>query len=186
MIGNRKINKGYYFDSDKTSKGDECFTPYYAVEPLLKYLKKNKVIWCPFDEKFSAYVNMFRENGYKVIRSHLNDGKDFFKVEPPMHYDIIISNPPFSEKDKVIKRLYELNKPFAILLPLNAIQGKARFKYFKKGLQILAFDKRIKFHIDDMKNHSIGNTFASGYFCRNFLPNDFILEELKEYSRELK
>ena len=67
----------------------------------------------------------FRGGGYKVICSHLNNGEDFFTFEPK-DYDLIISNPPFSKKDAVIKRLYELGKPFAILLPIQSLQSKER------------------------------------------------------------
>ena len=28
---------------------DEFYTPNYAIEPLLKHLKPNSKIWCPFD-----------------------------------------------------------------------------------------------------------------------------------------
>ena len=35
-------------------KNDECYTPAYGVEPIIKYLDKDKIIWCPFDtEKVS-------------------------------------------------------------------------------------------------------------------------------------
>lgn len=91
------INKGY-LTCDRTRRGDEVFTPFYGVEPLLKYIPKDKVIWCPFDEEWSAYYQMFSENGYKVIRSSLAEGQDFFKYEPKEKYDVIISNPPFSKK----------------------------------------------------------------------------------------
>jgi len=121
------------------------YTPYYAVEPILKYIPKDLKIWCPFDEEWSAFYNSFKNNGYNVIRSHIDEGKDFFSFEPD-DYDIIISNPPFSIKDDILKRLYELDKPFAILLPLNSLQGKSRYKYFKNGIQILSFDQRIGYH----------------------------------------
>ena len=102
-------NVGYL----KASKNnDECYTPHYAVHPLIKYIPSNKTIWCPFDESWSAFVNELFLNGNKVISSHLNEGLDFFNYEP-YYYDIIISNPPFFIKDAVLKRLYELNKPFA-------------------------------------------------------------------------
>lgn len=44
------LNIGY-LTSDRSEKGDEVFTPFYAVEPLLKYVPKDKTIWCPFDEE---------------------------------------------------------------------------------------------------------------------------------------
>lgn len=177
------LNIGY-LTCDRTSDGDECYTPYYAVDPLLKYIPKNKKIWCPFDEKWSAFYNTFKNNGYDVVRSSLSEGKDFFEYEPD-DYDIIVSNPPFSKKDKIIKRLYELGKPFILLLPLNTLQGKERYKSFKKGIQILAFDKRINYHTDSMTVYKKGNHFASAYYCRDILPNDLILEELIEYQKPL-
>ena len=86
----------------------------------------------------------------------------------------------------VIERLYQLNKPFAILLPLNSLQSKRRFQSFKNGIQILAFDKRVHYHTTDMTHYTKGNHFASAYYCRDLLPRDLILEELIEYDKPLK
>lgn len=134
-----------YLTSSKTPEHQELYTPYYAVEPIVKYIPKSYKIWCPFDAEWSSFYQTFRENGFDVIRSHIDEGKDFFLYEPN-DYDVIISNPPFNIKDQILKRLYDLNKPFAVLLPLNTLQGKTRYKYFKNGIQILSFDQRIGFH----------------------------------------
>jgi hypothetical protein len=57
------INKGYL--TAKTDKAsDEVYTPSYAVKPVLKYIKENSVIWCPFDTEDSEYVRVLREAGY--------------------------------------------------------------------------------------------------------------------------
>lgn len=37
------LNVGY-LTCDRSEKGDECYTPYYAVKPILEYLPKNKKI----------------------------------------------------------------------------------------------------------------------------------------------
>ena len=88
--------------------------------------------------------------------------------------------------DEVIKRLYELKKPFAILLPLNSLQGISRYEYFKHGIQLLTFDKRIAFHSQgNMEKFKRGSSFATAYFCKDVLPKDLIIEELKEYERPL-
>lgn len=108
------------------------YTPFYAVDPIIKYIPKGKIIWCPFDEEWSAFYVHLRELGYRVIRSSLSDEQDFFKYEPEK-WDLIVSNPPFSIKDKVLERLYSFQKPFAVLLPLNSLQGKTRYKYFAGG-----------------------------------------------------
>ena len=180
------INKGW-LTCNRTASGDEVFTPFYAVEPIMKYIPKDKVIWMPFDEEWSAYYQLFTENGYKVIRSSIEEGQDFFTYEPKEHYDIIISNPPFSKKDAILKRLDELEKPFAVLLPANSIQGDKRYQNcFKNGIQMLAFNKRIDYHTNfNFKDYTKGNHFASAYFCRDVLPKDLIIEELVKYDRPL-
>lgn len=179
------INKGYL--TAKTDKeSDEVYTPEYAVKPILEYInkgnKKSYTIWCPFDKEDSNFVKLIREEGHKVICSHIDDGKNFFYYEPEEPYDYIISNPPFSIKDDIIKRLYELDKPYAVLMPLNVLQGQKRFKYLK-DIEILVFDKRINYlkDINGKKEIQKGVSFASIYLCRKFLPKDLIIKELNIY-----
>lgn len=181
------LNTGYL--TAKTDKAsDEVYTPEYAVRPLIKYLKQFKerlnkeqiTIWCPFDEEFSKFVQIFNELPYvKVIYSHIDHDQNFFYYEPKEDYDIIISNPPFSTKDDVLKRLSELNKPYAMLLPIPTLQGQSRFPYMK-DIQYLGFDKRINYYKDkEMKHTQDGVSFGSCYLCKNFLPKDLIIEELE-------
>ena len=181
-----QINKGY-LNARTDDESNECYTPFYAVEPILKYIPKDKIVWCPFDEEWSAFYQLLKERGYKVVRSSLKEGQDFFKYEPEK-WDILVSNPPFSYKDEIIERCYSFDKPFALILPVVTIQSIRRFKSFKKGIQLLAFDRRIKFHTGgDFQNYNpSGVAFGSAYYCRDLLPGDLILEELKEYKRPLK
>lgn len=175
------INKGYL--TAKTDKqSDEYFTPREAVLPIIKYIDKgNKpqyTIWCPFDSEESEYVKCIREAGHKVIATHIDKGQNFFYYEPDEWYDAIISNPPFSLKDDVLKRLNELGKPYAILLPLPTLQGQKRFEYLKDS-EALIFDKRINFWQDEAHTKMAkGVAFASIYVCKNFLPQDLIFERL--------
>ena len=176
------LNIGY-LQSDK--ENNELYTPLYAVNPILKYIPKDKIIWCPFDEEWSAFYRRLKEEGYNVVRSSLKDGQDFFTYEPNK-WDMIVSNPPFSSKDKVLERLYSFKKPFAILLPLNSLQGKTRFKFFTQRIQLLSFDSRISFHKPDSMDIVIkGSPFATAYFCKDLLPRDLIVEELKFYEKSL-
>lgn len=169
------LNIGY-LTAKTTSASDEVFTPTYAVKPLLKYLSPNSTIWCPFDLENSQYVQEFLKAGHNVIFSHIDTGQNFFFYEPEEKYDIIISNPPFSQKDAVLKRLYELDKPFAMLFPVPTLQGQARFPYLK-DIQYLGFDKRINFYKDsEFKNLQQGVSFGSCYLCKHFLPKDLIIE----------
>ena len=180
------LNVGYL--TAKTNKAsDEIYTPEYAVRPLIKYIEEYKVrnnkdkltIWCPFDAENSKYVILLSQLlDVKVIYSHIDNNQNFFYYEPEEEYDIIISNPPFSCKDDVLKRLYELNKPYAMLLPIPTLQGQARFPYMK-DIQYLGFDKRINFYRDkEMRQTQDGVAFGCCYLCRGFLPKDLIIEEL--------
>ena len=170
------LNTGYL--TAKTDKAsDEVFTPAYAVKPLVKYIKSGATIWCPFDYEWSQYVKVFKANGFQVIFSHIDNGENFFYYEPD-NYHIIISNPPFSQKDNILKRLDELNKPYAMLLPVPTLQGQGRFPYLK-NIQYLGFDKRINYYKDiSMTKTQDGVSFGSCYLCKKFLPKDLIIEEL--------
>jgi len=176
------LNIGY-LTSD--IEDNELFSPFYIVDHIIKYLPKDKIIWCPFDEEWSAFYQRLKEEGFNVVRSCLMEGHNFFEYEPD-DWDILVSNPPFSLKDKVIERLYLFNKPFAILLPLNSLQGKTRFKYFKEGVQILSFDARVSYHDKEHMDNTVkGSPFATAYFCKDLLPNDLIIEKLTTYERPL-
>lgn len=48
-----------------TGKNDECYTPDYGVKPILKYIPKDAVVWCPFDKEESEFVKQIRANGNK-------------------------------------------------------------------------------------------------------------------------
>lgn len=178
------INIGY-LTANRTSAGDEVYTPFYAVEPLTEFLPKDKKIWCPFDENWSAFYQYLSENGYDVIRSSLKEGQDFFLYEPDK-WDILVSNPPFSKKNEVLKRVFSFEKFFALLLPVNSIQGKARYRIFNNEIQMLCFDARVDYHTrQNMECTTKGNHFGSAYFCRDLLPTKLELREFVKYDRPL-
>lgn len=163
------INIGY-LTANRTSAGDEVYTPFYAVEPLTEFLPKDKKIWCPFDEEWSAFYQFLSEKGYEVERSSLKEGKDFFRYEPE-YWDILVSNPPFSKKNDVLKRAFSFQKPFALLLPVNSIQGKARYKIFNNEIQMLSFDGRVDYHTrQNMECYTKGNQFALLISAVTFCP----------------
>jgi hypothetical protein len=154
------------------SKNDENYTPRYAVLPIIKYLPKNKIIWCPFDTENSEYVIALKEFGYKVLFSHIRTGEDFFEYEPDK-WDIIVSNPPFSNKRQIFERCFALGKPFALMMSNLWLNDATPCRLFKdKELQLLMFDKRIEYT-------GAGKLpFASSYFCWNVLHKQLIFENL--------
>lgn len=87
----------------------------------------------------------------------------------------------------MLERACSFNKPFALLLPANSIQGKSRFKIFNNNIQMLCFDARIEYHTgNDFENYTKGIAFGSTYFCRDLLPTKLELRELNKYNRKLK
>jgi len=169
MIDSKKVLYG-------KGKNDECMTLPYAVEPIIKYLDKSKIIWCPFDKKDSQFVIMLQENGFDVVYSHIENGQDFYTYEPE-EWDIIVSNPPFTNKRGIFERALSFNKPFALIMSntwLNDSAAKQLFKY--KDLELLMFDKRMKFKNNGVINNKI--TFSSSYYCWSLLPKQIIMEEL--------
>ena len=165
------------------SKGnnDECYTPNYAVLPILKYIPKGAIIWCPFDTEESEFVKEISKTN-KVIFSHINNGQDFYNYEPKEKWDIIISNPPFTNKRKIFDRALSFNKPFVLLSNLAIFNDKYPIHLFfeqNKQIQLLKFDKRIEFKQTEYKV-SKKITFQTGYVCYNFLPKDLMLEIIKK------
>ena len=163
-------------------KNDECNTPKYGVLPILKYIPKGAVVWCPFDKVDSEFVIEISKIN-KVIFSHIESGQDFYNYEPEEHWDMIVSNPPFTAKKLIFQRALSFNKPFALIMSNTWLNDSAPVKLFKDvNFQLLLFDKRIKYKNKmngaNETNENDKITFSSGYFCRDFLPKQIIMEEL--------
>jgi hypothetical protein len=130
-----------------TEKNDEYYTPEYGVRIIEPYLKEEwKTIWCPFDKEWSKYVKIFKELGYNVIYTHIDEGQDFLTYKPDFDFDVIISNPPFSIKNEVIKKCREYNKPYCLLLPYSMFFAKSSIQNVGDNIQFLMIDDRISFN----------------------------------------
>lgn len=154
---------------------DEYFTPSILVNMLLPYLEKweknfiekegrKPIIWLPFDTEESKYYTILKDR-FQVVRSHLNDDKDFFTYTPEQ-FDIIVSNPPFSKKLEIMERIvFDLKKPFVLLMNMMAINYQNIsnfFQFINPDIQFIIPDKKVSFD---------GNTssFCSGYVCYDFI-----------------
>lgn len=157
----------------KKGNSDDFQTPIEALNPLLKYISKDWIIWESACGK-GYLVNELTKRGYKVKASDIISGGDFFVYEPEK-WDCLITNPPFSKKNEWIERCYELKKPFALLLPFSALETKRRQKQWSKGLQLIILNERLNFETPNMrKSHS---WFATAWFTYKLnLPNDIIFD----------
>lgn len=160
-----------------SGKNDECYTPAYGVLPIIKYIPKDWTIWLPFDTKESQFYKILKEKGFKIIRSHISEGKDFYNYEPEEHWDCIVSNPPFTNKKGIFERALSFNKPFALIMSNTWLNDSApKLLFMEKDLQLLMFDKRMKFENNGVVNNKI--TFSSSYWCYKMLPKQIIMERL--------
>ena len=88
-------------------------------------------------------IENLKDLGLNLI--HVN--RDFFTYEPG-EYDMIIDNPPYSCKREIIERCLKLNKPFALLLPLDTLERhymKDLFNSNTNKIQVLIPRKRYDF-----------------------------------------
>lgn len=162
------------------SKNDEFYTPSYAIKPIIKYLKTGSTIWCPFDTDQSNFVKDLHRGGYEVIHSHIDNGEDFFDIDTP-ECDYIISNPPYSIKTKVLEKLFDIGKPFAMLVGVVGLfESQKRFNMFKNNdFEIMYLNKRVSYfkNYNDPKP-SLNPPFSSVYICHNILPKQIMFEEI--------
>ena len=127
----------------RNSDSDECYTPANSVKPLWKFIDPNKTYYEACSGKSSQMLEGFRSMGVNIKES---GDRDFFTCGPDDVYDGVITNPPYSKKDKFIEHCYKLGKPFALLLPVAAFQGQERGSLFMKhGISALVYNKRIDF-----------------------------------------
>ena len=148
---------------------DEYYTPKCMVDMIIPYVPKDKVIWCPFDIEKSEFVINLKQNGNKVIYSHICNGRDFLDYTPSEKFDMIISNPPFSIKNKVFKKVQSFDLPYALVMGLHCMSYyEFAMNFYNRQLQLLIPAKRISFNGN-------GVSFTSVYFCENMLPKDIIV-----------
>lgn len=156
------------------TKYGDLYTPFYATEIIAPFLY-GKIWECAAGEGHITYV--LKKHGMDVIETDIAFGQDFFEIDPPdSNIDFIVTNPPYKLKDKFIRKCYDLNIPFALLLPLTALGAEKRVNMYEQhGLEILVPDKRINFIYDGAKK---SNWFHSAWFCHNVLPEKLMFAKL--------
>lgn len=154
-------------------KHDDYMTPKHAWEDINQYIPKDKIIWEAFYGNGDSGSHL-TELGYNVI----HEPRDFF-TEPPDEWDIIVSNPPFSQSKEVLQQLLIYDKPFIMIMPSSKI-NTGYFRAWKdKGIQIIIPKKRIHFTklVDGKVPDKWKNAcnFDCFYYCYKIdLPKDII------------
>lgn len=102
---------------------DEWYTP----ENIVKYIKENfntdkKKVICPFDTEKSNFVKYFNNSIYNI--------RDF--LEADYKYDICITNPPFSLKEKVLEKILIDGKEAILILPQTFLYSVTFYNLLEK------------------------------------------------------
>lgn len=145
------------YEEDKQTNKDHVATPRWVVEDIYNLIgiENFKNIWFPFNNYDSHFKLRADELNLKYKATHIFDdlGNDFFTTIPPKDCELLISNPPFSQQNEIIKRTFELVdqgliKSFCLLLPLSTLETPTRAEMWEKyadKLSVLIFKKRIQF-----------------------------------------
>ena len=156
IFGN-SIDTNEIYEEDKKINKDHVATPRWVVENIydLIDIRGFKSIWFPFNNYDSHFKLKADELNLKYKATHIFDdlGNDFFTTEPPADCDLLISNPPFSQQNEIIRHTFDLVeqnkiKSFCLLLPLSTLETPTRAEMWEKyvdKISILIFKKRIKF-----------------------------------------
>lgn len=154
-------------------KYDDYMTPKHAWEDINQYIPKDKIIWEAFYGNGDSGSHL-TELGYNII----HEPRDFF-TEPPDEWDIIVSNPPFSQSKEVLQQLLIYDKPFIMIMPSSKINTSYFRAWKDKGIQIIIPKKRIHFTklVDGKVPDKWKNAcnFDCFYYCYKInLPKDII------------
>jgi hypothetical protein len=166
-----------------TGRSDEFGTPKEAIDILLPYLKKDWVIWeCAWGK--GSLANHLEKEGFEVIGEPF---KDFLNKDLGLNkegFNCIVTNPPYSKKEEFLQRCFEIGKPFALLMPLTALEGKKRGELYRKyGISLIIPNKRFNFETPSGKGS--GAWFQTAWFCWKLnLPNQLNFIEVARHSSQ--
>ncbi len=160
---------------------DEWYTPESAVTPIIEHIKKGSIIWCPFDTKESNFVKVLKSKGLKVIYSHIEDDKDFFTYEPK-EWDMIISNPPYSIRNRILDKVFSLKKPFALLMNTNGLfDSKIRWDMFNNNdFTLFYLSGRVNYMKEYGKIEKSSPPFQSAYICSGISEHKILFQSIKD------
>lgn len=109
------------------AQGRDSFqTPNYAVNLLLPFMPKGVTTVWECAAGLGKIVNVFKDKGYNVFGSDINPKYGFggfnFLKDHLTWIDgvwVIVTNPPFSLKQKFYLRCLDYKVPFALLIPAD-------------------------------------------------------------------
>ena len=184
-------------ERNKSEKPTNYYTPPFAlsyIDPIIDKLKQ-KMGWTKCWECAAgppngprAIADHMKSKGWDVIATDIEDGAEFdmYQYQPPSdQWDLLITNPPFSNKSLTIQRAYDLIlmnegcKGWILLLPTVSLDSSLirnclkRYNSSTHCWSIVVPPKVIDYVLEDPTKKS-RSFFHSSYFM--YLPRDIEIE----------
>lgn len=147
----------------------------WMLDVLIPHLNPRWIIWDCAGGKGNL-VNGLTERGFDAYGTDIShpalgygvnwpaDQRHDFLAMEPLACGMILTNPPYTLKDQFLKRCYEIGRPFALLMPLTALEGQVRQRlYARYGLELVFLPRRPEFQTPSGKNS--GSWFACAWYC---------------------
>ena len=138
-----------YFADAQAAPNDLYYTPEYAMTYIQDAIKPFPRVWEPCCGA-GHIVRYLEREGHTVFGTDIavDPAHDLFTYAPPREsFDIIVTNPPFTGKRRVIERFLELDVPFAMLMTTMTLNSNPVRNLLKRygDWGILMPDKSINF-----------------------------------------
>lgn len=156
---------------------DACMTPGYALEPLLKIVGHSlddlhfpvfNRVWEPAAGS-GLLANALREHSFAITESDIarEPSEDFFSFTyAKRNCDTIVTNPPFSIKDRFTAHALSLCPKVALLMQSDAVSTEWFYNlcehYGEPG--IIWFSPRINFRMPYLGWEGAGSHFPTAWF----------------------
>jgi len=175
--------------SRRGNKSDYYVTPWQCVQALIDS-------YFPFtmDRSISIFDpacgdkvigNVFRGNGFNnIVEEDLLLGQDFLERNEEEKFDFVITNPPYSIKNKFIEKALKISKATIFILPANVINYN---EFQEKYLDIKEYFGRVlmrpKFFMDDKKQNipKLGGISAYAWFMWSNLEDLYSVYSIEKY-----
>lgn len=140
---------------------DEWYTPENVVKYIYEtFNTETKKIICPYDTEKSNFVKYFPNSIYNIT--------DF--LTNAYEYDICITNPPFSLKEKVLEKILKDKKEAVLILPSTFLYSVTFYELLEKYrffYEVIIPKKRIYFY-DEKGNQNRPNFHSIIFHLKPF------------------
>jgi len=166
------------YNDYQASKHDDYHTKEVIFKSISPYIPKDKKIYMPF---YSPYSPCNEYLGKYINNEIIYEDKDFFSYS--ITDGIVVDNPPYSIKREILKKLFDDDVPFMLILPISSICYKYFRLFIDSNLQMLIFNGRpkyIKCTKEGIKDEGKRfPAFDSVVYCFNIgLPKDIIFLDI--------